>query len=555
MKLHYDTVIIGSGFGGSITACRLAQAQRKAGKPVSVCILERGRRYNLGEFPRTLQHAKDWWWRDEGRKGWTGLLDFRNFDNIGVLQASGVGGTSLVYLHITIDAFNSAFQTRDPETGRKRWPESVPNWVAELQPYYRKVEDMLRPSPVPEPVLKTRALKAGAAAIGEGHRFRFLDVATYWGQEGSEKGVVHPDPYHRGGPPQAGCRYCGECYIGCNTHSKSTLDLNYLWFAEQAGAEVYSQHRVKHIERIDGGYRINYEDVRWRSFSGHVTARRVILAGGSLGSTELLLRAKLGFKDGSKRIDPSMPGLSDMVGRYFSGNGDFGAMACETTRETAPTVGPVITATLDYGDLLDGHGFLVEDGAFPDVLRAVLERLPGGLGAGRGIVRRLVNLLRRGNNRRLVESLTQQLDFETLRDGLPFLVMGHDAANGLMALDEDGQLTMSWKHDEPNMRFFRTVESALRRFSEARNGLDGNLMLNPTWSVYKHLVTVHPLGGCPMGDDISGGVVNTYGEVFGYPGLYVVDGAIVPSAIGPNPSKTIAALAERAVQRMIQRGV
>ena len=224
MKRYYDVVIVGSGFGGSISACRLARAVKPDGTPVSVCVLERGKRYNRGEFPRDLAHTKDWWWQNNGRGGWKGLLEFRAFNNASILCASGVGGTSLVYLDVQIEAFPSTFEASD--AAGRRWPtlEAGRKWKEELQPYYRMVDQALRPTPIPDPTSKTRALKAAAEAIGEGHRFRLLDLAIYWG----DRGVLAADPYGDGGPPQAGCRYCGECYIGCNTHSKNTMDLTYL---------------------------------------------------------------------------------------------------------------------------------------------------------------------------------------------------------------------------------------------------------------------------------------------------------------------------------------
>src|SRR5919109_1580796 len=192
MKRYYDVVIIGSGFGGSITAYRLAAAQKAAGKEVSVCVLERGKRFHRGEFPRDLGKPKDWWWKEGGSRGWKGLMEFRAFDHISVLVGSGVGGTSLIYLDVQIDA---------------------------------------------------------AATTGAADRFRLLDLAIYWGKQGSEPGVLNQDPYGRGGPPQVGCAYCGECFLGCNTHSKNTVDLNYLWLAQRLGAEVYSQHSVVKIEQ------------------------------------------------------------------------------------------------------------------------------------------------------------------------------------------------------------------------------------------------------------------------------------------------------------------
>jgi cholesterol oxidase len=560
MKQAYDFVIIGSGFGGSIPALRIAEGQRKAGKPVSICVLERGKRYNMGEFPRNLGRQKEWLWREEGRHGWKGLVDFRAFDNIAVVCASGVGGTSLVYLDVQIDIFKSAFDIQDGTGSPYRWPKSV-DWWNEFQTYYGRVTRMLHPTPIPEPTLKTKALSAAADAIGAGDRFRLLDLAIYWGKNGSDRGVLNSDPYGNGGPPQYSCSYCGECFIGCNTHSKNTLDLNYLHFAEKLGAKVFSQHKVVSI-RPNGpdhpvhprGYTLEFEDLRW-GFKSSVSAAKVIVAGGTVGTTELLLRAKHGYKDGKKRVDPTLPRISDKLGSYFSGNGDFGAVGFETNRVINPMHGPTITATIQYGDLLEDHGFIVEDGGFPDVLRANLRQLPAGLATGRRLLNILKHLAGKALRPGLAEAVFTQLDFEAVSDAIPYLCMGHDAANGEMKIDEDGRLNIHWPH-EKSMRLWRTIESRLRDITETpAPGLGGNLMLNPGWSAQKQLATVHPLGGCPLGEDASLGVVNTDGEVFNYPNLFVTDGSIVPTAIGPNPSKTIGALAERISQRIIDRGL
>ncbi|HWB95199.1 MAG TPA: GMC oxidoreductase, partial [Bryobacteraceae bacterium] len=414
--------------------------------------------------------------------------------------------------------------------------------------------EMLHPTPMPEPNLKARALQAGAAAIGDGARFHMLDLAIYWGQNGSQPGVLHPDPYGWGGPPQFACSNCGECFIGCNTHSKNTLDLNYVWFAERAGAEVYSQHKVLSITPEDGAYRIAFRDLRW-GFEGSVLASKVIVAGGCLGTTELLLRQKYGYRRKGVTFPPTLPLLSDMLGRYFSGNGDFGAVAFETRRLINPMDGPTITSTVEYADKLNNRGFIVEDGGFPDLLRAGLKTLPGGLASGRSLLDALRNLLSLSGRRQFAQGIFDQLDLETTRDAMPYLVMGADAADGEMSIDAEGRLQIDWRNDR-SMSLWREMEGTLRAITQTPPpGLDGNLMLNPTWSAEKQLITVHPLGGCPIGEDPQHGVVGPDGEVFHYPNLFITDASIIPTAVGRNPSKTIGAMAERISQKIIERGL
>ena len=551
MKSSYDTVIVGSGFGGSVMACRLARSRREEGERPSICVLERGRRYNMGEFPRDIWRVRDWWWYGQGRGGWNGLWEYRDLGDMGVGMAAGVGGTSLVYLDVQIDAFDTTWDFVGPE-GKHRWPRSVA-WRSEMPQYYTRVEQMLRPSPIPCAPLKARALQQGAQSVGDGDRFRLLDLAVYWGR----RGVWDPDPYDRGGPPQVGCDLCGECYIGCNSHSKNTVDLNYLWMAQQAGAEVYSLHNVLNIKpngpdhpQRPGGFTVHFEDLRW-GLPGSVAADRVVLAAGTIGSTELLLRCKHGRQQVSQPA-PTLPEVSDMLGSHFSGNGDFGAVGFETDRTVEPMDGPSITGVLDYEDRRDGHGFLIEEGGCPDMLRAQLRQMPGGLALGRGIIRGLSRALGREPGPDLVRDIFRRLDFEAARDALPMLIMGSDASDGEMSLDRNGNLKIGW-NTERNMDFFREVENTVRDIlQKEKPGLNGNMFLNPTWTTGKHLITVHPLGGCPMGDDPARGVVDPRGEVYNYPGLYVADGSIVPSALGANPSKTIGALAERIAEKMTE---
>ena len=255
--------------------------------------------------------------------------------------------------------------------------------------------------------------------------------------------------------------------------------------------------------------------------------RKVIVAGGCLGTTEFLLRAKHGYRRKGAYCAATLPKMSDMLGRYFSGNGDFGAVGFETGRIINPMDGPTITATIQYADKLNGRGFIVEDGGFPDLLRAYMELGPGGLSAGRRILRLFQRLPGFAPGRELVNNIFNNFDLATLRDVLPYLCMGSDAADGDMSIDEQGHLQIDWHH-AASMPLWREIESTLRTLTETpAPGLDGNLMLNPTWSARKQLITVHPLGGCPMGDDDAHGVIDTNGEVFHYPNLFVTDGSSI----------------------------
>ena len=225
MKDIYDVVVIGSGFGGAINACRLAQAGR------SVCILERGKRWGKKDFPRTTgQVARSFWnYKD------LGLLDYRAFENIDVLQASGVGGGSLVYFNVHIRTPREIFEN-------PRWPKGVKRDI--LDPFYDKARDMLEARQLTPPADRDMPLRTEAfiaAAQNAGRKPELMEICVYTG----------PEKVNRQGVVQDGCVYCGNCMLGCHVHAKNTLDLNYIPLAEQNGAEVYPLHQVEKIEPVD----------------------------------------------------------------------------------------------------------------------------------------------------------------------------------------------------------------------------------------------------------------------------------------------------------------
>ncbi len=346
MKEIYDVVVIGSGFGGAINACRLAQAGR------SVCILERGKRWGKKDFPRTTgQVARSFWnYKD------LGLLDYRAFENIDVIQASGVGGGSLVYFNVHIRTPKEIFEDA-------RWPAGVKRDV--LDPYYDLAREMLEAKPLTPPDgydLPNRTDAFLNAAGKAGRKPELMEICVYTG----------PEKTNRQGITQDGCVYCGNCMLGCHVHAKNTLDLNYIPLAEQNGAEVYPLHLVEKIEALDpvetSGYRISF-----RRFSpgrdgdselGFVSGRKVIIAAGTLGSTEVLLRCR--------DLHGSLPRLSAALGTKFSGNGDFLlAGTFEANQEVDPGWGPSITAGVDYST--KNNRILIQDLGFPDPFLWYLE--------------------------------------------------------------------------------------------------------------------------------------------------------------------------------------
>jgi cholesterol oxidase len=524
MKDVYDVVVIGSGFGGAINACRLAEAGR------SVCILERGKRWGKKDFPRTTgQVARSFWnFKDYG------LIDYRTFGKIDVLQGSGVGGGSLVYFNVHIRTPKEIFEN-------PRWPKAVKRDV--LNPFYDKAKDVLEAKPLtPPPGLdmpsRTEAFLAAAQAAGK--KGELVDICVYTGT----------DKINRQGVPQGGCVYCGNCMLGCHVHAKNTLDLNYIALAEKNGAEVYPLHYVEKIEPVGSagsdGYRVHFKhfdsEKRGEFELGAVVGRKVIVSAGSLGSTEILLR--------SRDLHKTLPNLSRMLGEKFSGNGDFLlAGAFNSDREIDPSAGPSITAITDYSTAK--NRISIEDLGFPDPFLWFLEGAMPNPKRWHNLKRFLDKYLLRTLGLSKSSPFTDGVD-QLFRGGLtprflPYLGMGTDAADGKMKLS-GGDIDIDW-NSRRSREMFREMEQGMRALS---GGVKGKYETSLLWRwPLGKLLTAHPLGGCVMSDDKDQGVVNEYGEVWNYPNLYVSDGSIIPTALSVNPSATISALSERIADHLV----
>jgi cholesterol oxidase len=520
MKASYDAVVIGSGFGGAITAFRLAQAGQR------VAILEQGRRWAPDQFPRTVGQTGDAFWQDTARR--SGFLEYRAFKNIDVIQGVGVGGGSLHYFNVGL---------RAPARVLARWP--TPLGRVQLDPYYDLVQARLESQPLAPPrgrALPPRTQAFLAAARGAGADPVLANIAVHTAGERR----------NRAGIAQSPCTYCGNCMLGCQVQAKNTLDITYIAEAEQRhGAEVFPLHRVDAIRPAHGseGYDVEFRvltvDRRATGESGTVHGTRVVVAAGTLGSTELLLRCRDRLR--------TLPRLGPVLGRRFSGNGDFLFAGAMGTREAIdPAQGPSITAVADCST--DEHSIHIEDLGYPDPMLWLLEGvLPPGPGRLAAYARLLVRYLQRslglgGADSRISDGIAGLLRGGRTNHFLPYLGMGSDAGDGQIVLGEGG-IDVRWDHRR-SRAMFREMEAAMRRISEQTGG---QYVTSFLWRwPWRKLVTAHPLGGCVMSETEADGVVNHVGEVWGYPGLFVTDGASIPSALSVNPSLTIGAIAERA---------
>ena len=517
MESAYDVVVVGSGFGGGVTACRMAE------QGLRVCVLERGRRFGPGDFPARPDQAPLAFWHPVLNPG--GMLDLRLMKDLSVITGVGVGGGSLVYANVQLRAPASVFE-------QTPWPGAITR--PELDPYYDRTEEALEPRetpPTPE-LPKVRAFDA----MGEraGRTATRLPLAVHFGEDRR-----HPfsDVF------QQGCQNLGRCDLGCPVLAKNTVDITYIARAESHKAQVYPLNEVQRIDppdRAGGRWRVGFRDLQYR-VNGSVEAPVLVLAAGTLGSSRLLLqnRGRL------RRLSPAL-------GSRFSGNGDALALALDPK---APGVtgarteyGPSMTSRLDY---TDEFGFMVADGGLPANFGFVLEIVRGirGLtGWGRVVLHVKDMATKIGLTDTHVTHRNVKLHEEPIGDSLVFLMIGRDAADGQMYLTPlFRRFDIRWQRSD-SAKLFNDMGNVATKLADAAQA---RCFYAPDAGPLSKFITVHPLGGCPMSDDPAAGVTDDRGRVHGYEGLYVLDGSIVPTALGVNPSKTIAALAERGVEHLL----
>ena len=493
-----DVVVIGSGFGGAAVACRLAQAGK------SVIVLEQGKEYPTGRGEievtghgvSTVRHGH--FWVDIGV-------------GMNVIRGIGVGGGSLHYFGVRLRTAERIFEN-------PRWPRIINRKT--LDPYYDVAGDMLPAAPTsPNPVL-------GHPAHGEAFIAAAANCRRCTGKPEWVPIAVHtthaPQPTPSG-IAQTRCVFCGQCIIGCppsesfagNVNARAVLTLNYLAVARQHKAQVFPLHRVNVVRQTKGAFEIDVRvlerdclDETQEVFkTGTVRAKQVVLAGGTMGTVEMLLKSKAAG---------GLPNVSNRLGHYFSGNGDFLIpKTVNTPQNLQPKAGPTITAGADFStkDL----AIYIEDLGLIPFVDAIM-------------------------GTRALTSSTEDTH------QLGYLGMGSDAANGILKL-HDNRVRLFWDPTE-SMPLYKELTACLRELSQQ---LAGDYAKPETYNpvIGTGLITAHPLGGAVVSDSAETGVVNPQGEVHGTPGLFVADGSLIPTALATNPSYTITALAERVAFWMI----
>ncbi len=553
MEEHFDVVVVGSGFGASASACRLAQSGR------SVLVLERGRSYPPGSFPRSPRGLSSNLW--DPSAGLYGMFDVWAFSGIESVVSSGLGGGSLIYANVMLRKDPAWFVDDAPDRPPQPWPVTY----ADLEPHYEAAEAMLGVQRYPFDVApysataKTQATRYAADVLGLDWQLPPLAVSfASPGQPPAPGQPLFEEHPNLHGLPRITCRLCGECDLGCNDGAKNTLDYTYLSRAVDAGAQIRTLCEVRRIDPPGSGdrYRVGYvhhdPDSPRAARTATVTADRLVIGAGTFGSTYLLLRNRAAF-----------PALGPALGTRFSGNGDlltFLRRSQRTVEHAAvprplnPEYGPVITSAIRMPDTLDGHGpvgrgFYIEDGGNPSFLDWIVQAADTPSTTARLALfaaQRLWSHLRGRPLSNLSGDVAGLFGAGVASaTAMPVLAMGRDIPNGTMRL-RSGNLELDWA-TRSSSAYFDRVEATMRQMAQV---LQARLANTPLW-LFKRVITVHPLGGVPMGASPAHGVVDKWGEAFAYPGLHVVDGSVMPGPVGPNPSLTIAAFAERAAAHII----
>lgn len=519
MSTHYDWIIIGSGFGGSVSALRLAE------KGYSVLVLEKGRRWKKEDFPKSNWDVPRWMWRPQ--VGLKGIFQMSFFDHVTIMHGVGVGGGSLTYANTLPHPKDDFFQNGS-------WA-GMADWKQELSRHYATARTMLGSAPNPSMTRGDRVLKEIAQDMGRAEHFGTTDVAVFFGKPDVEV----PDPYFAGeGPSRVGCNFCGACMTGCRVGAKNTLDRNYLYLAEKRGVVVRPETEVKAVrEQPDGkGYVVETAPSIGRGPKVSFTAGQVIFAGGVLGTMPLLLRM---------REDPKgLPRLSPRTGDMIRTNSEalIGIIAPDSTDDFSK--GVAITSILHTDEhshvepvrYAEGSGFfrtLVLPHAPGD---NVLNRLGGSV---RGFLRQpkawakaltVKDFAKQSQILLYMRTLEGTL---SLRLGRSFYTAG---TRDLVTKLDPGTPAPS--------AFIAEATDIANRFASKVGGV---AMTLATETLAGTPSTAHILGGACIGRTAEEGVIDAQHRVHGYEGLYVIDGSAMSANPGVNPSLSITALAERAM--------
>ncbi|MBN4080816.1 GMC family oxidoreductase [Caldithrix abyssi] len=514
----YDYVIIGSGFGGSVSALRLSE------KGYKVLVIEKGKWWTAADFPKTIWNLRKWIWAPILRL--YGFFQLTYYRHVGILSGVGVGGGSLVYAN-TLPVPKQSFYTGGS------WG-NLADWESELKGFYPLALKMLGANQNPRLEPGDEALKALAQDLGKTDQFHPTRVSVYFGQEG----VTVPDPYFEGkGPDRTGCIYCGGCMVGCRFNSKNTLDKNYLYLAQQNGAKIQAESKVTDVKPIGGngeeGYRITWEASTslLSKKSGTVTASGVVFSAGVLGTVKLLLTL----------MKSSLPKLSKKVGGMVRTNSEALMPVTALDKKTDYSKGIAIGSILHTSKHTHVEPVRYSKGSgFWRLF--MLPRVSGKnffvrlLKIGWDYIRHPIQNLKVLFVDDWAKRTQVMLFMQTLESTLQF---------------KKGRLG-SWmrtgieKGEKPTP-FISEADDLIKKYAKKVNGKP---MMPNNEALFGIPTTAHILGGACMGHNSREGVIDKNNCVFGYENMLVCDGAMISANPGVNPSLTITALTERAMSKI-----
>ena len=532
-RFDHDVVIIGSGFGGSVAAMRLAE------KGYRVHVYEAGRRFEDADFAKTNWNVRKYLWAPA--LGCFGVQRIHKLPHVMILAGAGVGGGSLNYANTLYQPGSGFFEDR-------QWPAG--DWQAELAPHYAKAKRMLgvvEQYPAAGPV--EQLMRDAAADLGVEASFRLAPTGVFYGEPGRRV----PDPFFGGeGPDRTGCTFCGNCMVGCRVGAKNTLMKNYLALAERRGVTIEPLRTVTEVvPRRGGGFTVTTErSGAWvRRDRRRVSAEQVVFAGGTWGTQQLLHRMKHGG---------ALPHLSDELGKLTRTNSEAldGAVAVRVPEQVGLAKGVAITTSFHLDERT--HVENVRYGPGSNLMGALATMLVPG---DRGIAARLGSLLRQ-TLRAPITSLRLASLRRWSERGIIALVM--QTADNSLTLSLKRRLggllppalTSAQGEGEPNPSYLPGAHAASKAIAGRLQQASGvRAEARGSWpEVFGIPLTAHFLGGAVVSASPDSGVVDAYHRVWGYPGLHVVDGAAVPANPGVNPSLTITAMAERAMSHWPRRG-
>lgn len=519
-NFDYDVLVVGSGFGGSVTALRATE------KGYSVGVIEAGRRFDSSTLPSSSWQLRRFLWAPA--LGLRGIQRIAPLRDVAVLAGAGVGGGSLVYANTLYEPFDPFYV--DPQWGH------ITDWRDELAPFYDQAKRMLGVTEVAEDTPADEHMHQLAETLGVSDTYRRTPVGVWFGEPGERVA----DPYFGGeGPDRVGCIHCGACMVGCRHEAKNTLDRNYLYLAEKNGAVVHPDRQVVDLEPLTGGgWRVTTErpGAWFRKRRRIHTAERVVLSAGVLGTLKLLLRL---------RDEGRLPDLSPRLGDVVRTNSE--AIVGASGRDVRPelTEGVAITSSIHPDPTTHIEPVRYPPGS--NAMGLLTTVLVDGGGAVPRQIRFLGTVLR--HPVRFLRSLSVRRWSE--RSVILLVMQSRDNSISIRRHDRFGNLVSRPGHGEPNPTYLPIANDAAREVADQLGG--------EPWGAWNETIldaptTAHILGGCVIGDSPETGVIDAYQRVYGYEGLSIADGSAVSANLGVNPSLTITAMTERAMAAWPNRG-